>query len=678
MEDTGRGAPHPGNEQPSLPGLDLPSLPGPDAPSLPALDPASLPGLDPPFSARGPARPRAETDAPGAAVEPPETPATPADAPPTDVEALEADRPTTEVVPPEAPAAATEPTEAPGGPPPAPDALPPALPDIVVPTRHRRHLLVPIALASVAVVVLAAAGVTAFFLLRDHQPPIPPPTSASSAYLAAWNHRDWAAMAALVDRPGADFTAVNSAALTDIQAGSASFTAGAVTLGRGRAAVAFSAHLLLTGLGPWDYTSTLPLVVVKRHWLVQWSPAVINPQLVPGAHLARTRSLPPRGEVLAEDGRPLASVSGASGLVGSVRPATAATAAVLGPPYLAGDEAGTSGLEAAEDAQLAGLPSGDVLVVDAAGQSLATLHHFAGAAGRSVTTTIDPNMQALADRVLAPVGEPAAFVAIDTNTFAVRAIVSHPDGGYPRALVGTYPPGSTFKVVTTTAALEAGFTPTTPIACPPSISVDGRAFTNAEHEQLGTISFQEAFAKSCNTAFIGTAKKLTDAQLEAAAGTYGINTKWDFPLPHFTGQLPPPISPVEHAADAIGQGRVAVSPLQMASIAAAVANGAWQPPRLVAAAPPGTSSPLPPSVVTNLRLFMRSVVTSGTGTAANVAGDPVFGKTGTAEFGSGNPPRTHAWFIGWRDNTAFAVIVEGGGFGGDVAAPLAARFLAGL
>ena len=79
-----------------------------------------------------------------------------------------------------------------------------------------------------------------------------------------------------------------------------------------------------------------------------------------------------------------------------------------------------------------------------------------------------------------------------------------------------------------------------------------------------------------------------------------------------------------------------------------------------------------------LREFMRLVVTSGTGTAANVAGEPVYGKTGTAEFGTRQPPQTHAWFVGFRGDLAFAVLVEGGGFGGEVAAPLAARFLRAL
>jgi cell division protein FtsI/penicillin-binding protein 2 len=119
----------------------------------------------------------------------------------------------------------------------------------------------------------------------------------------------------------------------------------------------------------------------------------------------------------------------------------------------------------------------------------------------------------------------------------------------------------------------------------------------------------------------------------------------------------------------------------MATVAAAVDAGQWHAPRLLIApstlAPTGPPpAPLGPDVVANLRSLMRLVVTSGTGTAANVPGQVVFGKTGTAEFGSGTPPETHAWFIGFRGDLAFAIIVEGGGVGGTVAAPLAARFVA--
>jgi cell division protein FtsI/penicillin-binding protein 2 len=481
-------------------------------------------------------------------------------------------------------------------------------------------------------------------------------------------------MAAAVLAPPPNFATVNRAALADLQVTSASFTPGVPIVGPKSASVPFTAHLVLAGLGPWDYQSTLPLRVVKRQWYVEWSPEVINPSLAPGLHFARSRALAPRAAVLADGGTPLSRVPGTSEILGQTGLATATTAATLGPDYVAGDGAGTSGIEAAYNTQLAGQPSGGIGVADSSDRTLKILYQFPGAAPAPITTTIDPAIQAVAEQVMAPVANNGALVAIDTTTGEVRAIVNHPDGGYPRALIGTYPAGSTFKVVTATAALEAGFTLSTTVSCPPSITV-GKVFTNAEHEVLGTISFEEAFAKSCNTAFIGTAEKLTDAQLVGAADLYGLNNPWAFPIPHYGGQLPPPASATEHAADAIGQGRVSVSPLEMCSIAAAVANGAWRAPRLVVGAPAGPSTPIPPTVVTELRTMMRAVVTGGTGTAANLAGAPVYAKTGTAEYGTANPPATDAWFIGWRGTIAFAVLVEDGGFGGSTAAPLAAEFL---
>jgi cell division protein FtsI/penicillin-binding protein 2 len=109
-----------------------------------------------------------------------------------------------------------------------------------------------------------------------------------------------------------------------------------------------------------------------------------------------------------------------------------------------------------------------------------------------------------------------------------------------------------------------------------------------------------------------------------------------------------------------------------------VASGAWRPPRLLGDAHAGAAKPLDASVAATLRQLMVSVVRDGTGTAAAEPGQVVAGKTGTAEFGSGDPPLTHAWFIGFRGTLAFAVLVEGGGVGGEVAAPVARRLLDAL
>jgi cell division protein FtsI/penicillin-binding protein 2 len=116
----------------------------------------------------------------------------------------------------------------------------------------------------------------------------------------------------------------------------------------------------------------------------------------------------------------------------------------------------------------------------------------------------------------------------------------------------------------------------------------------------------------------------------------------------------------------------------MAGVAATVADGRWHLPRLIDSDPRSTGPSLPVDELTTLRTLMRSVVTSGTGTALAVVPGEVAGKTGTAEFGGGNPPPTHAWFIAFRGDLAVAVLVEKGSSGGAAAAPVAQRFFTAL
>jgi cell division protein FtsI/penicillin-binding protein 2 len=368
--------------------------------------------------------------------------------------------------------------------------------------------------------------------------------------------------------------------------------------------------------------------------------------------------------------------AGPSQLLGTVGDITADRLQQLGPPYRAGDQAGLSGLEAKYETRLAGRPSGDVGVVDD-GNVVRTVAHFGGVAPQPVQVTLDAATQRAASAALSGLTAPAALVALDAATGDVRAVVSAPASQeFDRALDGEYPPGSTFKVVTTAALLASGRTLATPTSCPPRLTVDGRMFSNFEGEAPGTITLSRAFAISCNTAFVGLAQQLTPGAEATAAGWFGFNMP---PTLGAGGSYPPPTDAAEAAAEAIGQGRVTASPLQMATVAAAVDAGQWHAPRLLiapsAGTPAGPPPPLDPALAANLRALMRLVVTGGTATAANVPGQVVFGKTGTAEFGSGAPPQTHAWFIGFRGNLAFAIIVEGGGVGGTVAAPLAAKLL---
>jgi len=248
--------------------------------------------------------------------------------------------------------------------------------------------------------------------------------------------------------------------------------------------------------------------------------------------------------------------------------------------------------------------------------------------------------------------------------------------GLPATFAG-YAPGSVFKIVTATAALRNGVTADTPVDCPDTFTVGGRTFRNDEGlAPLGQIPFSRAFAVSCNTAFLGVAGRLPSGALQDAAALYGFGRTDLLPIRAEGGTVPPPASPVEAAADAIGQGRVQASPLLVASMSAAVADGTWRQPRLLAG--DGATTPLPAGVAAALRPLMRGVVTSGTGRAADLPGTPVQGKTGTAEYGTANPPLTHAWFTGFRGSLAFAVFVETGSSGGGAAAPIARRFLAAV
>jgi cell division protein FtsI/penicillin-binding protein 2 len=369
-----------------------------------------------------------------------------------------------------------------------------------------------------------------------------------------------------------------------------------------------------------------------------------------------------------------------SQLIGSVGEITADRLKELGAPYRVGDTVGLSGLQAAYETRLAGTPNA-AIVLELDGKVVKTVKRLKGRAPQPVVITIDPAIQQAAESALS--GEPlaAGLVAIDVPTGQIRAVVSKPDSGFERALDGAYPPGSTFKVITSTALLQAGNTGSTPAPCPAAITVDGRVFHNFEGEEAGALDLAHAFQTSCNNAFIGLGDKLPSDSLPKAAALFGFGTKWSIGVPSYGGTFPKPNDRAELAASAIGQGRILASPLQMASVAAAVASGRWRQPTLTTKPAPkitATAPALDGGIVATLRSFMASVVQPG-GTAAG-AGLPAgtVGKTGTAEFGTGNPPPTHAWFIGYRGNIAFAVIVEGGGVGGQVAAPLAARFLDAL
>lgn len=370
----------------------------------------------------------------------------------------------------------------------------------------------------------------------------------------------------------------------------------------------------------------------------------------------------------------------AAHIVGNAGPITAEQLKTFGAPYGPTSVVGHNGIEAVYEDQLAGTPALTVNLMAATGAKMSTVASVPPVPGKPVQTTIDPTVERAAEKALAAGSQQAALVAIRPSTGEVLASVSRPTNSYNLAFEASVPPGSTFKVMTTDALLAAGLQPTATLTCPPTISVGGRSFRNSEGEAAPTLTFAQAFAKSCNTAFIGAARTLFDAALPAAAARFGVGTTFNMGLTAYGGKVPTPTSDDIKAATAIGQGQVTVSPLAMAVVAATAAGGTLHEPRLVAgtaddAAPP---QPVDPAIIAALHTFMAGVVApGGTAGGANLPAG-TFGKTGTAEFGSGPTLPTHAWFIGFRGDLAFAVFVYGGGVGGSVAAPIAAKLLTAL
>lgn len=547
-------------------------------------------------------------------------------------------------------------------------------------------------IALVIALVLVAAGSTGAALVLPGLRAKPDPVARQ--FLDGWARADYAAMRALVSLPPDDFAEQYQRMRSDLQITKSRFTLGQVSSRGGTDATApFTATFSLRGFGNWSYQGALQLSKpgrFGRDWRVDWSPATIHPDLQQGERFQRERNWPERGSVLAGDGSVLAGPQGgASGpatltsLVGSVREITTQDLKRLGSPYQGGDKAGHSGIEETFERRLAGSPTGEVQLVDEDGTQVKVLRSFGGKPGASVRTSLDPAVQAAAETALqaGAHGHEAALVAIQPSTGAVRALVSLPNGGFPRATLGTYPPGSTFKVITTAALLAKGEQPSDKVTCPKEIKLGGITIHNFEQEQLGSIPFNVAFAKSCNTAFVQLAtQKLSGSELAQAASRFGFGVGLAPGLSAATSHFPVPQSSPELAMAAFGQARVTASPLQMAAVAATVQSGTWRAPKLVDDESLGSleaEQPAPrqldPGVASTLRDLMRQVVTSGTAAGAGLPSG-VSGKTGTAEFGSGDKPPTHAWFIGFRDDLAIAVVVEGGGVGGEVAAPIAAQF----
>ncbi|MGW0228717.1 penicillin-binding transpeptidase domain-containing protein [Actinopolymorpha singaporensis] len=396
---------------------------------------------------------------------------------------------------------------------------------------------------------------------------------------------------------------------------------------------------------------------------------------------ARLDAIP--GVVTREDIMSLGpSSSFARGVLGVVAPATADSLKGAGPLAMDSDAVGASGLQAAYQTRLAGTPGGRIDVVRTSGdQRVATVFSRTAKPGRPLRTTLDQDVQNAAEDAVAGQAKPTALVAVRAGTGEVLAAANGPGvTSYNRAFVGRYPPGSTFKVVSVSALLAGGLRPGDTVTCPATTSVGGKHFKNAYGFSLPDGPMTEAFAHSCNTTVVDRARDLDDGDLVAMAERFGIGTNWKLGLPAYSGSVPEPRDLVDRAAGMIGQGRVLMSPLGMALVAATVDAGRPYKPVLLPDVAPGgpAGDRLPAELVDQMRGLMRAVVATGSARQLDLPGPDVYAKTGTAEYGSDDPPRTHAWMIGYRGDIAFAVLVEDGGAGGKDAGPVARTFLRGI
>ena len=286
----------------------------------------------------------------------------------------------------------------------------------------------------------------------------------------------------------------------------------------------------------------------------------------------------------------------ARAVLGTVGEATAEQIEASEGALTAGDVTGIGGLQQQYDEQLRGT---DAVVIRAQRadltreqiQSAATdprrvLFEVAPEPGTPLKTTIDPTLQVLAETTLEDVGPASAIVALRPSSGAVLAVASGPgSNGYNTAMLGQYAPGSIFKMVDSLAMFRNGLTPDSKVECTPTLTVDGRTFKNADgypEGSLGSVSLRDAFAHSCNTAFIAARDTVSQGQLEAAALAMGIAVEApSLGADAFLGSVPGEAAGTEHAASMIGQGKVLLSPLAAAMMAGSVAKGAPVSPQLV-------------------------------------------------------------------------------------------------
>jgi peptidoglycan glycosyltransferase len=567
---------------------------------------------------------------------------------------------------------------------------------------RRRRLLV----RAAPLAALAAAAFAAGLIFAGDSAEL----EAAERFLDAWEAGDYEAMHAELTGPTAaetdpdELAALYERAATTASASSFEFSEPEDPEEvSGEEVVTASASVTTHAFG----TLSAPIAIPVSDDAVAWEPQLVFPGLAEGEKLARRTRAPERAAILAQDGTPLAegpaaarssplgfAAQNVAGTMAVPKAADAERIEALGFPP--GTLIGDSGLERAFDRRLAGRPGGQLLATATDGDKPRVLASSEPAPGAPVRTTIDPELQQAAVAALG--GLFGGVAAVDAKSGAVRALAGI-------AFSAPQPPGSTFKVVTTVAALEeelVSLDEEFPVQT--TTSELGREISNAGDEPCGG-TFVESFAHSCNTVFAPLGAEVGAEKLVEVAERFGFNNQPQLFNEEATRIIDPPPSTIpeqleselEVGVSAIGQGEVLATPLQLASVAQTIAAaGVRHPTPLVrdpALGPEAEATRVTDAKTSaTVRDLMVEVVENGTGTAAALPGLQVAGKTGTAELGPDpdapapapgeDPPQElDAWFTAFAPandpELAVAVmVVDAEGDGGEVAAPIAREVLA--
>jgi hypothetical protein len=409
--------------------------------------------------------------------------------------------------------------------------------------------------------------------------------------------------------------------------------------------------------GTWSYNASLVAYQQRNSqlWYIAWAPDVLAPNLTASTHLAAVSVSPQVVSVTDASGNNLTS-SGDAGLT-----TIAGLLQQKAPPGQ-----GSPGLYVEiQTASGKMVPNSQAVVV-------------APTNIPSLTTTISAKAEAAARSAVAQ-HKNSSMVAIQPSTGKILAIANN--AGYNDfALTAQVAPGSTMKVITSTALFNEGVvTANTGVACPLTYTVQGVTYRNDNNEtQPASTPLTTDFATSCNNAFDRWWPDLTNGRLAATAKKYyGLNQNWGIGIAGLSAtyfNAPASASGSELAQEAFGEGQLSASPLAMASVAATVDSGTFRQPILVPGTKQVTATALPASTDAQLKQMMRAVVTSGTAAGIGL-GSGVYAKTGTADInGQGQP---NSWFIAFdpAKDVAVACLVVNAGYGAQYAGPEASAFL---